>query len=249
MFDCFGLSASKLSSDMSLSGLSFHEKGILLSCLVFLWDNICHGVDSVSTKELCQQIGCKEEELNMILSRIDKEWISEEFDLDTLDLNVCSTYLRKEKERIDLEIIELNKETEREKKNRLVAQASLRAVMEDQEKEDEISPIAYLKAEDRSTHVYHGWLPTNRFNKGGQVYYVSDDLIQELKKEFPFCDVNKAILEIHTWLSKNVTKRKTAARIPDFIRYWLSNTNQNKNPQNAAINFDAIERQLEKVIG
>lgn len=249
MLHWFKLPSQDLSKLMIKEKMTLVEKGILLSCLIACWESENKGRSGKSTSQLATEIGCEAEDINQLFVKIGPDWLSEEFSMETFELTVISQYLIDQKQKADEEIAQKNRETKQAKRDREVSESTLKKLMIDERAEKEPITIGYLKVEDRSTHFYQGWLPTARFNSSGQVYYVTQDLIKCLEAEFPGTDINSSILAIHSWLSKNTTKRKTYAKIPEFIRFWLKNTKGQAANAVPAIDFDSIQKQLDEMLG
>lgn len=248
MNETFRLDTTALAKSCQAANATNVQKGLLLSIFILCWESDKRGSSQMTAKALADNLGCEEQDLTDLLSLFAPDkWLAEEFCLESLELIVTSPYLLEE-HKSNLAIIEeKNKETKKAKKERQIAEASLVKLIKSESDEPLVPTIAYLKHEDRCTQVYQGWLPTNRFNQSGQVYCVTEELMKELKNEFPFADINGCILAMHGWLSRNSTKRKTLAKMPEFIRFWIMNSTNGANTKDSSVDFDAIEQQLEKM--
>jgi hypothetical protein len=251
MIDSFRIDHPALEKYCETKKITLLQKGILISILLKCWANEKRGSTQESSKNIAIELGCSEIDVSDTVSLFSEgKWLAEEFCMDSFELVVNSPYLIEEHKKNLEEIEAKNKETARAKRERAIAEASLVKLINNPEIEDNEPTMAYLKHEDRCTQFYRGWLPTNRFNQSGQVYCITENIMNELKAEFPFVDVNSCVLAIHGWLSKNTTRRKTFAKMPDFIRFWITNsTNNGASTSNESVDFSSVEQQLDKLIG
>lgn len=248
MLQWFKLPSQDLSKLMIQQKITLLEKGILLSCLMACWETENKGRSGKTTSQLAVEIGCEAEDINNLIAKVGADWLSEEFSMETFELIIISQFLIDQKQKTDEEIAQQNKESKKAKRDREISESTLKQMMIDERAEKAPITMGYLKVEDRATQFYQGWLPTARFNSSGQVYYVTEDLIKDLESEFPGTDINSSILAIHSWLSKNTTKRKTFAKIPEFIRFWIKNTKGQAANAVPAIDFDSIQKQLDEMM-
>ena len=67
-------------------------------------------------------------------------------------------------------------------------------------------------------------IPTNRYGSVGEVFRVSQKLLDELQEAYPAVDVRAELKRIKSWSLANGSKRKTLRGMPRFLNLWMSKT-------------------------
>lgn len=67
--------------------------------------------------------------------------------------------------------------------------------------------------------------------KSGDDYFLTTDLYFEIKKTFPYCDLDGELKKMRVWLLSNPSKRKTHVGTPRFVTNWLSRNTENSKPK------------------
>lgn len=201
------------------------QKGILLELLNRCWQGKTPGNSGTTSEKVAASLGCNISEISETISLFSPfDMIIEELELKTFEITIRSPLLEKQYEEHLERVVIANKETRKAKKEREIHDKKLMTLVKNQNIDISSPRIAYLGIEDRNLESYKGWLPTTRFDANGEVLRITEDLLKELHIEFPAIDINSKIMEIHCWLSKNSSKRKTLAQLPKFISMWIKNS-------------------------
>lgn len=217
------------------------QKGLLFEILSTCWTSENPGKSGSTIAELAQILNVEECEVRNLVSLFsDSKWITEELCLDTFNAYVNSPALVDQHEQYLAWMEKANAETKAQRIERELAEKSLVSLIKKDSEPEAQTSIGYLAFDDRKLGTYLGWLPTKRFNGNGQVYYLTEEFVKDLKSEFKDVDVDKNILDIYIWLMRNPTKRKTYAQMPNFINYWLSNSK--KTTSGEVVDFSEIDK-------
>ncbi len=114
------------------------------------------------------------------------------------------------------------------------------------------SSYGYLEPEKRLSRCFCGWLPTNRFETQGQVFYITSSIRSEIEKAYPDVDVEHVMSDIFNWLISQPHRRKTLASMSFFIFSWLERTTiHSQFDREIGVNssFDDIEKELDEILG
>jgi hypothetical protein len=109
----------------------------------------------------------------------------------------------------------------------------------------------YLMPNERCLLTYKGWMPTNRFDLNGQVFYINKSLLTEMEDTYPNEDLNAQLQQIFYWLTKNPMRRKTIAAMKFFIFSWLERSTSHAQLEHefSTNDFDDIESELDALLG
>lgn len=228
--------------------LSLVHRAIFREILDILWGSEKQYRMPYDPNTLSEKLGVSTDDLEHSLAMLtigDDPLLVEEFDLGGEGFYLSSPmlreqiadhqrWLREERHRVSL------KNKEREESLSLVARIQ-------NAKSPKLPHVAYLKPEQRDLSVFHGWLPTNRFDTQGQVYYVRENFKAMLIESYPDQDVDQEILKIHAWLCNNPFRRKALAYMNRFILNWLENQ-ADQMLQEGGSNGE-MEQELDSLLG
>jgi hypothetical protein len=229
------------------------QKGVLLEILSICWLSQSPGESGMSAQEIAQRLGCTENDISSTTTLYSSfGWLVEELEMSTFEVRIKSPMLIKQHaERMEALAL-ATQESKRAKRVREIEEKRLMSLVNREKLPNEAPRVAYLDAEERVLTGYKGWLPTTRFEKSGEVFRITEDYLDSLKQEFPDVDVNARILEIHEWLAKNDKKRKTLAKLPTFIDFWIKNNKDRSqviaSPVAGKANQLSLEDELKKLM-
>ena len=106
-----------------------------------------------------------------------------------------------------------------------------------------------LMPEHRDLSVFKNWLPTNRFDSQGQVFYINKDIRNEIKKSHPFIDMDEHLADMFKWLVNNPIRRKTVATMSFFIFSWLDRVDCDNDDLDTGSSFEDMEKELDALLG
>lgn len=231
------------------ASLDSFDRGVFRDIIDLIWLSEKQYRMPYDPADLSVALGIPKDKLEVVLAKLmmgENPLLVEEFDLEAEGGFFISSpmlreqvtdyqrWLREERHRVAL------KNKDREQALSLVSRIN-------QSKSPQKPHVAYLKPECRDLSQYYGWLPTDRFESQGQVYYLRDSFLEMLKESYPDEDVDHQILEIHTWLSKNRFRRKKLAMMNRFIINWLENQTEFK--ENGHKKSSEVEEELDRLLG
>lgn len=83
-------------------------------------------------------------------------------------------------------------------------------------------PSIELPEKERVLGGYDEMLPTNKFMTKGEMYIVTDELVERMRKTYTGVDVDYQFKRLYAWLAANATRRKTLQGMPRFIDAWMA---------------------------
>lgn len=86
---------------------------------------------------------------------------------------------------------------------------------------------------------YCGWMPTNLFEKRGEIAIITDDFINILKKRFKKLTVENELTAIFTYLKENKLKRRSIGQTAIMVSNWM----ERRDSQN-----QEISRRLDELL-
>ena len=245
----FSIDAAELEKVCDSKSVSVLQKGILLELLTRCWNADTPGKTAQTLASVAISTGIAEGELRDVVTKFtDSGYLSEELCLDTFDAHLGSPKLADQYQEYLAWVDSIELETKSQKRARELSELRLVHLIKTDVEEDRQATVGYLSHEDRRMGSYAGWLPTNRFNGSGQVFYITESFLADLTSEFKNADVNASILAIYTWLMRNPTRRKTLAHLPLFISNWIKNSTA-ATQKSDVVDFDELDIAFQKEFG
>lgn len=245
----FSIDSIELEKICTAKSVSVLQKGILLDLLTRCWNAEQPGKPMLTLANISLSTGITETELREAVAIFaESGLLAEELCLDTFDCHLASPRLADQYRDYLAWVDSVEAETKAQKRARELSELRLVHLINTTEIEDRQATVGYLSHEDRRMGAYSGWLPTNRFNGSGQVFFITEAFLEDLTKEFKNADVNASILAIYTWLMRNPTRRKTLAHLPMFISNWIKNSTSTTQGSEV-VNFDELDKAFEKQFG
>lgn len=245
----YEINPSSLKINHCWSNLGRSERGLFRDILDLIWLSDKQYRMPYNPTSLAELLCVSVEDLEQALAKMmmgDQPLLVEEFDLEEAggfflsspllrdQISAHQRWIREEKHRSML------RNQDREQAVSLVARIN-------QAKSSSDPHVAYLKPEDRDLSCYKGWLPTDRFESQGQVYYVRDTFLSMLRESYPDENVDNEIVRIHAWLVKKPFGRKRLAMMNRFVINWLENQAEFRDRD--ANNASEVEDELDRLLG
>jgi hypothetical protein len=220
----YEMNPASLKVNDTWNSLDISERGIFREILDHIWLSDKHYRMPYDPASMSENLEVTQDNLECIIAKLvtgDYPLLVEEFDLSETGFFLSSPLLRDQVKNHERWVREERHRTMLKNKDR---EKSLSLVSRINQKISTKEPhVAYLKPEQRDTTSYFGWLPTDRFNSQGQVYYIRESFLSMLKESYPDEDVESQILRMHAWLVKKPYGRKRLAMMNRFIINWLEN--------------------------
>lgn len=88
-----------------------------------------------------------------------------------------------------------------------------------------------MLSDSELSEAYQGYIPTLRFEDNGEVYIVSDDYIERLKRAYPDVDILEQLEQLYHWNCVNLDKRKKLNYMENHINNWMENAQNRQGLQ------------------
>jgi hypothetical protein len=244
---CYELNPFRLSKNTIYKKLNFIQKAIYKELIDLLWMQENQFSMKYDTQEISEKINISSEVIDetMELLSAGNEPLIEQYFCFEHGVSILSSHLKeqieqhKKQESAQLELIlQRNKKTS----------CSLLEKVRKNPQDNELS-IGYLEPEKRELSIYNGWLPTNRFDEIGQVFYVRSFFVKEIKDKYPSLVIEEQLQKILEWFDKNPERRRPVAIMNRFIIDWLEragNPNFYANKDSGVI--DEFEKEMAKFL-
>lgn len=224
------------------------ERGVFRDIVDLLWLSDKQYRMPYDSDFISQNVGMKKERVEQVIAKMvvgETPLLNEEFDLGEGGFFLSCPLLREQIMSHQRWVREERHKTLLKNKER---DSSLSLVSRINQTKTPTQPhVAYLKPEDRILNGYVGWLPTDRFDTQGQVYYVRDSFLSMLKESYPDEDVEFQVQKIFTWLVKKQYGRKRLSMMNRFIINWLEN--QAEFRERESDTGIEIEQELDRLLG
>ncbi|WP_425263754.1 hypothetical protein [Vibrio owensii] len=250
-FQCFSIEPATMAQSTGYRACSLAQKGLLLEILSYIWSTEKQFTCPIP-EDFAGKLGTTDLELEDLFSLLSNEGLlDKQLCLELGDLVLHSQALEKSYKSQHMQLLRDKQVTDRMLKSQKDSN-SLFESLNDSRKGHEYA-MGYLAPEERDISIFTGWMPTNRFDVNGQIYYVRTFFKEMLVNEFPVVDIQAELEKIFRYLCDHPERRKNMAYMNSFIRIWMSNA---ANPRTSTVaqkptveeQVSSIESELDKLI-